>query len=234
MPKASRRTRGCLLVATVGLVALTGCRTTVAGAPNAAPSSAGPAGAILPAQLSDLLTPSAALSVTPGFPLIEWDMHSALFVGADPANCLGATAYGTHPLFPPDYTGREARTQQDSVRDQHQLLEVSATYPWDFDAAAFLNSVRKQVADCQRTVTAWGADGKKLTVAAGPLLPTVPAVAHWTTRLVGDQWLCDFAVIAKANVVAQIVTCSSDRSIDNQNLVAQRLAKIDELLNSKA
>ncbi len=234
MPKGSRRTRGYLLAATVGLVALTGCRTTVAGVPNAAPTGAGSAGAILPAQLPDLLTPSAALSVTPGFPLIESDMHAALFVGADPAGCLGATAYGTHPLFPPDYTGREARTQQDAVHDQHQLLEVSATYPRNFDAEAFLDSVRKQVTACQRTVTAWGADGKKLAVTTGPLLPAVPTVAHWTTRIIDDQWLCDFAVIAKANVVAQIVTCSSDRSIDNQKLVDQRLTKIDELLNSKA
>ena len=43
---------------------------------------------------------------------------------------------------------------------------------------------------------------------------------------------CDFSVIAKTNVVSQLVTCSPDRSIDNEALVTKRLAKIDELLHS--
>jgi hypothetical protein len=61
-----------------------------------------------------------------------------------------------------------------------------------------------------------------------------PEVAQWTTNLAGQQWICDFAVIAKANVVSQIVTCSRDRSIDIQALVTKRLKKIEELLNSTA
>jgi hypothetical protein len=189
-------------------------------------------GPILPAQLPDLLTPSSSLSVAQGSPLFEGDMQASLFAGAEPAQCLGATAYGTYPLFPHDYTGREARTQEDTVQNQHQLLEVSATYPSNFDAAGFLATVRKTVSDCQIPVTAWGDDNKKLTVAPGPLLPTVPDVVHWTTKIVGDQWTCDFSVIAKANVVSQLVTCSPDRSIDNEALVTKRLAKIDELLHS--
>ncbi|SHT67367.1 Uncharacterised protein [Mycobacteroides abscessus subsp. abscessus] len=34
-------------------------------------------------------------------------------------------------------------------------------------------------------------------------------------------------------MISQLVTCSPDRSIDNQALSDQRLQKIDELLNSK-
>jgi PknH-like extracellular domain len=223
------------LVSPALVFALVGCSTIVHGTPMAsAPGSAatGSGGPILPAQLTDLLTPSSALSVTPGSPLFETDMQTALFAGADPEHCLGATAYGTYPLFPRDYTGREARTQQDAAQNQHQLLEVSATYPGDFDAAGFLDSVRKTVSDCQISVTAWGDDNKRLTVIPGPLLPADPEVAHWTTNIVGAQWVCDFSVIAKANVVSELVTCSPDRSIDNQVLVAKRLAKIDELLHS--
>ena len=52
-----------------------------------------------------------------------------------PADCHGVVAFGRYPLFPTNYTGREARTQQDHRTDQHQLLEVSASYPADFDAA---------------------------------------------------------------------------------------------------
>jgi hypothetical protein len=240
VPNARRRTRthrtgiaGVAWFVSLLCLALAGCGTTVDGVPRAAiPPRAVSIGPILPAQLPDLLTPSTALSVTPGVQLAEQDMHAVLFAGADPADCLGATAYGTYPLFPTNYTGREARTQQDTVQNQHQLLEVSATYPSDFDASGFLDSVRKTVSGCQTSVTAWGDDNKKLTVAPGPLVPATPDVAHWTTKLLGDQWICDFSVIAKANVVSQIVTCSTDRSIDNQALVTKRLAKIEELLNS--
>jgi PknH-like extracellular domain len=214
-------------------IALAGCTAAVDGVPRAATPSAESVGPILPAQLPDLLTPSSALTVTPGLPLAERDMHAVLFAGADPADCLGATAYGTYPLFPANYTGREARTQEDAVvPNQHQLLEVSATYPGDFDASRFLDSVRKTVSACQLSVTAWGGDNKKLTVVPGPLSPAIPDVAHWTTNVLGERWICDFSVIAKANVVSQLVTCSPDRSIDHQALVAKRLAKIDELLNA--
>jgi hypothetical protein len=246
VPNARRRTeshrRGTSAVAWIFAaalcIALAACSTTVDGIPKAsAPGTPSPprttaVGPILPAQLPDLLTPSSSLSVTQGSPLFERDMQASLFAGADPAHCLGATAYGTYPLFPHDYTGREARTQEDTVQNQHQLLEVSATYPSNFDAADFLASARKTVSDCQIPVTAWGDDNKKLTVAPGPLLPTVPDVVHWTTKIVGDQWICDFSVIAKTNVVSQVVTCSPDRSIDNEALVTKRLAKIDELLHS--
>jgi hypothetical protein len=218
--------------ATLPCLALAGCITAVDGVPRTTTPGAVSVGPILPAQLPELLTPSSALSVTPGIQLVETDMHAVLFAGADPADCLGATAYGTYPLFPTYYTGREARTQEDTVPNQHQLLEVSATYPSDFDASGFLDSVRRTVSRCQTSVTAWGDDDKKLTVVPGQLLPAVPDVAHWTTKILGDQWLCDFAVIAKANVVSQLVTCSPDRSIDNQALVTKRPAKIEELLNS--
>ena len=48
---------------------------------------------------------------------------------------------------------------------------------------------------------------------------------RWTTVL-------DFAVIAKANVVAHVVTCSPDHSVDIQTLITKRLKKIEELLDS--
>lgn len=64
-------------------------------------------------------------------------MQSALFIGADPAQCQGVVGFGRYPLFPTNYTGREARTQQDYRTDQHQLLEVSATYPAALDAPHF-------------------------------------------------------------------------------------------------
>ena len=51
--------------------------------------------------------------MVPKSPLTEVDMQSALFVGADPADCHGAVAFGRYPIFPTNYTGREARTQQD-------------------------------------------------------------------------------------------------------------------------
>ena len=213
-------------------VALAGCSTVVAGRPTHSRIDSGP---IHPSQLDELLTPSSAFSVVRGKPLVEQDMQTALFVGADPAECQGVAGYGRYPLFPKDYTGREARTQDDDGRkDQHQLLEVSATYPGTFDAVRFLDSVRQTVSGCQHPVTAWGDDRHKITVNPGPLTASSPEVVHWTTNLVGEQWICDFAVIAKANVIAQIVTCSPTRSIDVQPLVTKRLRKIGELLNSTA
>lgn len=214
--------------------ALAGCNTVVSGTPVASKRGAASSGPIYPAQLPDLLTPSRSLSVAAGIPLSEQDMQSALFAGADPAECQGVAGYGTYPLLPKNYTGREARTQADSVKDQHQLLEVSATYPSTFDAAGFLDSVRKAVSGCQRPITAWGDDQRKVTVDPSPLAQGSPDVAQWTTKLAGQQWICDFAVIAKANVVSEIVTCSPDRSIDIQSLVTKRLKKIEELLNSTA
>jgi hypothetical protein len=111
---------------------------------------------------------------------------------------------------------------------------VAATYPSDFNAARFLASVRKTVSGCQRTVTAWADDERKTTVTPTPLIPGSPDVAHWRTNLTGHQWICDFAVIVKANVIAQIETCSPDRSIDIEPLVAKRLKEIQDLLSSTA
>jgi hypothetical protein len=113
-------------------------------------------------------------------------------------------------------------------------LEVSATYPSDFNAARFLDSVRKTVSGCQHPVTAWDDNERRMTVDPTPLIPGSPDVARWATNLSGHQWICDFAVIAKANVVSQIVTCSPDRTIDIQPLVTKRLKEIQELLNSTA
>lgn len=159
-------------------------------------------------------------------------MQSALFIGADPAACHGVVGFGRYPLFPATYTGREARTQQDRRLDQHQLLEVSATYPATFNAADFLNSVRKTVTDCHHPVTAWGDSGRKSTVNPTPLMQSPPDVAQWITNLAGQQWTCEFAVIAKADVISEIVGCSPDRSVDLEALVAKRLKKIAELLRS--
>jgi hypothetical protein len=215
-------------------VALAGCSRTVDGAPAAATRGPAAGGPIQPAQLPDLLTPSLSLSVGADGPLAEQDLQSSLFAGANPAGCQGVVGYGHYPLFPTNYTGREARTQTDGVANTHQLLEVSATYPSAFNASGFLESVRRTVSGCQFPVIAWGDDEQKVTVTPGPLIPGSPDVAHWTTNLSGQQWLCDFAVIAKANVVSQIATCSTDHSIDNQALVTKRLKKIDELLNATA
>jgi PknH-like extracellular domain len=213
-------------------IALPGCSTVVPGTPRAA--TRGSAGPISPSQLVDLLTPSLSFSVVSGSPLSEQNMQDALFVGADPAECQGVAGFGRYPLFPKNYTGREARTQSDHANNQHQVLEVSATYPSAFDAAGFLDSVRATVSACQRPITTWGDDQRKLKVNPTLLMESPPEVAHWATTLGGQQWICDFAVIAKANVVAQIVTCSPDRSIDIGPLVTKRLKKIQELLNSTA
>jgi hypothetical protein len=157
-----------------------------------------------------------------------------MFVGADPAQCHGVVAFGQYPLFPSNYTGREARTQQDHLADQHQLLEVSASYPADFDASGFLGTVRKTVSGCQRPVTARGDDGHQMTVNPAPLVPSPSETAHWMTNLAGQKWICEFAVIAKANVVSETVTCSPDRSIDMETLITTQLKKIDELLKSRS
>lgn len=226
------RTVGWLLLALC--VALAGCSSVVAGTPRAVKRGPGAGGPIYPTQLVDLLTPSMSLSVEAGRQLAEEDMQSALFAGADPAECRGAVGFGGYALFPKNYTGRDARTQQDGASNQHQLLEVSATYPSNFDATGFLDAVRATVSGCRRPVTAWGDDGKKSSVNPSPLAQSSPNVAQWATNLAGDKWVCDFAVIAKANVVSEIVTCSPDRSIDIQALVAKRLKKIDELLNTTA
>lgn len=213
-------------------VALSGCTSVVDGSPTAASRGQASSGPIHPSQLEDLLTPSGSFSVVANAPLTEDDMQSALFIGADPPQCHGAVAFGHYPLFPSNYTGREARTQQDHQPDQHQLLEVSASYPSNFDAAGFLDSVRKTVTDCQHPVSAWGDNKNKMTVNPAPLVQTPPEVAQWMTNLAGQRWVCEFAVISKANVVSQIVTCSPDRSVDINTLVTKRLKKINELLNS--
>ncbi|OBS02949.1 hypothetical protein A9W98_12140 [Mycobacterium gordonae] len=223
---------GCLVA--LCCIALPGCTSVVDGSPKAATRGPASSGPIHPSQLEDLLTPSGSFSVVAGSPLTEDDMQSALFVGADPAECHGVVAFGRYPLFPTNYTGREARTHQDHRTDQHQLLEVSATYPAGFDAPAFLDSVRKTVSGCQHPVTAWGDDGRKMTVNPAPLTPSPPEAAQWTTNLADQQWICEFAVLAKANVVAEIVTCSPDRSVDIGTLVTKRLKKINELLNSRS
>jgi hypothetical protein len=212
---------------------LAGCGNVVAGTPKRATRGADD-GPIHPSQLVDLLTPSSSLSVEPGRPLFDQDMQSALFIGADPAECHGVIGFGRWPLLPKNYTGREARTQNDGALDQHQLLEVSASYPGNFDAAGFLDSVRRTVSGCQRAVSAWGDDGHRMTVNPTPLAQSPPGVAQWSTSLAGQQWVCDFAVISKANVIAEIVTCSPNHSVDIQALVTKRLNKINELLNNTA
>lgn len=213
-------------------VMLPGCSNVVDGMPTVVNPRVPSSGPIYPSQLEDLLTPSGSISVVANAPLTEDDMQSALFVAADPPRCHGAVAFGRFPLFPSNYTGREARTQQDHQSDQHQLLEVSATYPSNFDAAGFLDSVRQTVSDCQRPVTAWGDNGHKMTVNPSPLVQSPAEVTQWKTDLAGQKWICEFAVLAKANVVSQIVTCSPDRSVDIAALVTKRLKKINELLNS--
>lgn len=216
-------------------VALPGCTSVVAGNPTAAPNGPTNSGPIKPSQLEDLLTPSSSISVVPDSPLVETDMQSAMFIGADPGQCHGAVAFGQFPLFPHNYTGREARTQQDHQPTQHQLLEVSATYPGNFDAIGFLTSVRHTVSGCQQPVSAWGDDQRKMTVTPAPLLvSSPPEIVHWATNLAGQQWVCEFAVIAKANVVSEIVTCSPDRSVDNEALAIKRLEKINQLLRFTA
>ena len=223
----------CWLVL-VCCVALSGCTDVIGGAPRAATGGPAHAGPIFPSQLEDLLTPSGTLTVVPNSPLTEVDMQSALFVGADPADCHGAVAFGRYPIFPTNYTGREARTQQDGQAEQHQLLEVSATYPANFDAAGFLDSLRKTVSGCQHPVVAWGDNGRRMTVNPTPLVESPPEVAQWRTNLAGQKWVCEFAVIAKANVISEIVTCSPDRSVDIGALITKRLKKINELLNSRS
>ncbi|MBA0048651.1 sensor domain-containing protein [Mycobacteroides sp. LB1] len=215
------------------LLVATGCQRGVDGEATA-DKGPDPAGPIQPAQLDQLLTPAQSLTITPGKPLFETDMQSVLWIGADPAECQGVVGYGRYPLFPTNYTGREARTQIDNqYPNQHQLLEVSATYPGDFQAVKFLDSVRSTVSECQRQVAAWGDDEKRHTVTPGPVVPGSPDMVRWSTNLNGDQWVCEFTVIAKANVISQLVTCSADRSIDNRALSNKRLQKIEELLNSK-
>lgn len=215
-------------------IALPGCTSVVGGTPKAAPNGASLSGPIQPSQLDDLLTPSSSLSVVPNKPLTEDDMQAALFIGADPAKCHGAVAFGRFPLFPSNYTGREARTQQDHLKDQHQLLEVSAVYPSSFDAGGYLASVRNTVSDCQRPVSAWGDDERRMTVTPTPLISSPPEIVHWSTNLTGQQWVCEFAVISKANVIAEIVTCSPDRSVDIDALATKRLEKINQLLSFTA
>jgi hypothetical protein len=234
-----KRRRGAISRAVCGVtlvvcVALAGCTSVVAGSPKAGRRAGASSGPIFPSQLVDLLTPSESLSVVAGSPLFEQDMQSALFSGADPAECQGVAGYGGYALFPKNYTGREARTQSDAQKNQHQLLEVSASYPSGFDAAGFLESVRKTVSGCQHPITSWGNDQRKVTVEPAPLQSSSAEVAQWSTKLQGEQWICDFAVIAMANVVSQIVTCSPDHSVDIQTLVTKRIKKIEELIKSTA
>lgn len=223
---------GWLLV--VLCVALAGCTRAVDGAPTPGTLGVAASGLVQPAQLVDLLTPSESLAVVPGMPLAEHDLQSVLFVGAAPSQCHGVVGFGHYPLFPTNYTGREARTQVDNTTDRHQLLEASATYPSDFDAAHFLDSVRNTVSNCQHTVIAWGDDERKRPVKPSSLIPVSADVAHWTTNLSDSQWICDFAIIAKANVVSQIETCSADRSFDIAPLITKRLKEIEDLLESTA
>src|SRR5262245_10515042 len=161
-------------------LALAGCSRAVDGAPVPTVRDAAAGALIQPAQLADLLTPSASLAVEPGRPLFEDDMQADLFIRAEPAACHGVVGFGHYPLFPSNYTGREARTQLDNASDQHQLLEASATYPNDFDAARFLDSVRNTVSGCRHAVTAWVDDGLRMTVTPGSLIASSPDVAHWT------------------------------------------------------
>jgi hypothetical protein len=224
------RALASLLVACLVLV---GCSRVVAGDARSASRAGGASGPIQPSQLDQLLTPSKSLSVLPGTPLAETDMQSSLYIGADPADCHGVVAFGRYPLFPTNYTGREARTQTDGGdANEHQLLEASASYPGDFSASEFLDSVRKKVDACQRPIEAWGDDQKRLTVNPAPLIPDSPNIAHWSTRMASEQWICDFSMIALANVIAEVATCSANRSIDNRAIAAGRLKKIEELLNS--
>lgn len=212
---------------------VTACGTLVAGTPHAEQRSDPSRGAIRPAQLNDLLTPSGSLEVIVGSPLREADLQAALFIGADPADCHGVVGFGRFPLIPTDYTGREARTQVDAA-DEHQLLEVSATYPASFDAAGYLTSLRSTVTDCQHPVRAWSDDQRRYRVDPAPLVATEPEVARWSTNLSGYRWICEFSVIAVANVISDIVTCSADRSIDIAALTATRLERIRQLLQSTA
>jgi hypothetical protein len=214
-------------------LALIGCTRVVSGESHSASHASRTSGPIQPSQLDQLLTPSSSLSVLPRTPLAETDMQSSLFIGADPADCHGVVAFGRYPLFPTNYTGREARTQTDrGEAHEHQLLEASASYPSDFSASTFLDSVRQKVEACQQPVQVWGDDQKRYTVNPEPLIPDSPNIAHWPTSLAGDEWICEFSVIALANVISEVVTCSADRSIDNRAIAAGRLKKIEELLNS--
>src|SRR5436190_24314960 len=81
-------------------VALSGCSSVVAGTPKAANRGGASGGPIYPSQLVDLLTPSSSISVLSGSPLSEQDMQSAMFAGADPADCQGVVAFGGYALFP--------------------------------------------------------------------------------------------------------------------------------------
>lgn len=237
MPDAGDRSRRAARVLgglMICCVALAGCTDVVGGHARPAPKGPVSSGPIHPSQLVELLAPSGSVSVVANSPLIEDDMQSALFIGADPAACHGVVAFGRYPLFPPDYTGREARTQQDHRSEQHQLLEVSASYPSGFDAAAFLDSVRRSVSGCQRPVTVWGDDGRRMMVNPAALVQSPPEVARWMTNLAGQKWVCEFGVIAKANVISEIVACSPDRSVEIGALITRRLEKINELLASTA
>jgi hypothetical protein len=214
-------------------LALIGCDRVVSGDAQSTHRVDGSSGPIQPSQLDQLLTPSASLSVMPGTPLVERDMQSALFIGAEPADCHGVVAFGRYPLFPTNYTGREARTQSDNGGlNEHQLLEASASYPSDFSASRFLDAVRKKVVACQRPVEVWGDDQQRYTVNPTPPIANSPNITRWSTRLAGEQWICDFSVIALANVISEVATCSTNRSIDNQAIAAGRLKKIEELLHS--
>lgn len=215
----------------VPCLVLIGCSRIVSGDARSAPRAG--SSPIQPSQLDQLLTASSALSVVPGTPMVEQDMESSLFIGADPAKCHGVVAFGRYPLFPTNYTGREARTQTDGRDpDEHQLLEASASYPSDFSASGFLDSVRKKVTSCQRPVEVWGDDQKRFIVDPAPLKPESSNMAQWSTKLSGEQWICEFSVIALANVISEVVTCSTNRSVDNRAIAAGRLKKIEELLNS--
>jgi hypothetical protein len=189
-------------------IALAGCSRAVDGIPEPATGDAAASALIQPAQLADLLTPSASRAVVPGSPLAEHDLQAVLFVGADPAECHGVVGYGRYPLFPSNYTGREASIQRDNTTNQHQLLEVSATYPSDFNTARFLDSVRKTAAGLPAHSHSVGRRRAQEDRDPAPLIPGSPDIAGWTTNLSGQQWICEFAVIAKANVVSQIATCS--------------------------
>jgi len=147
---------------------------------------------------TNLLTPPSSLSVVPGTPLFEDDMQAALFIGADPANATASWLSAAIRCSRRTTRAGKPAPKTTAPPNQHQLLEVSATYPTNFDAAVFLDSIRKDVSGCQRTVTAWGDDGIKRTVDPAPLVASSPEVPSWATNLAGQQWICEFAVIAKA------------------------------------
>lgn len=222
------RSRVFAVIAAWGVVValLPGCASH-GGHPNADPSAT--VGPILPQSLTDLLVPSGHLSAEPGDPLVEQDLRQALFVSADPSTCFGAVGFGGQKLFPDGDANRVVRTQAD--QDQHQLLEASAVYPSSFDAARLLETVRTTVNACQFPVTSTDGAGHVARVQPSPLTdPQSSHIVTWSTSLTDVQWLCDFAVVAEANAMSELVTCSYDHKPNVLALARQRLETIERLM----